>query len=127
MEAVQPSEKELHKNLVKLLRQLQNSHDFLFFHIKNDVGMRRNNFFYDLKSLGVLPGVADFCIMTSDSIVFLEIKTKKGKLSPKQKVFLKDVKRLGHQAFVAYGWDDILEKTKKIIKIGEEYGLGRTA
>ena len=110
------TEKALHKNLVKLLRLYQNSYDFLFFHIKNDVGSRRNGFFYDLKPLGVLPGVADFCIMTPGKIDFLEIKTKKGKLSPNQKTFLENAKRLGHQATVAYGWDDILKKIDQIIK-----------
>ena len=109
------SEKTLHTALVKLLRLYQNSHDFLFFHVKNDVGARRGNFFFDLKHLGVLPGVADFCIVKSGQMVFFEIKTKKGRLSPNQKIFLENVKRLGHQATVAYGWDDILEKVDKII------------
>ncbi len=108
-------EKDLHKNLVKLLRLYQNSHDFLFFHIKNDVGARRGNFFYDLKPMGVLPGVADFCIIKKDGIYFLEIKTEKGKLSENQQRFLNEVKRMGHQAMVAYGWDDISEKAKNIV------------
>ena len=108
-------ERDLHKNLVKLLHLYQHSHDFIFFHVKNDVGARRGNFFYDLKPMGVLPGVADFCIVKSGQTIFFEIKTKKGKLSLNQKNFLENVKRLGHQAIVAYGWDDILEKIDKII------------
>ena len=109
------TEKILHKQLVKLLRIYQNSVDFIFFHVKNDVGARRGNFFFDLKHLGVLPGVADFCIVKAGKTIFFEIKTKKGRLSPNQKVFLENVKRLGHQAIVAYGWDDILEKVDNII------------
>lgn len=108
-------EKVLHKNLVKLLRLYQNSHDFLFFHIKNDVGSRRGRFFYDLKPMGVLPGVADFCIVKKGEVVFLEIKTSKGNLSDNQKKFLKDVTALGHQAYVAYGWEDILSKVDEIL------------
>lgn len=111
----QPSEKELHKSLVRLLRLYQNSHDFLFFHVKNDVGLRRDRFFYDLKPMGVLPGVADFCIIKKGEVVFLEIKTVKGRLSENQKKFLSDVSFLGHKVYVAYGWEDILEKVDEII------------
>lgn len=97
------------------MRNHQESHDFLFFHVKNDVGVRRGHFFYDLKPLGVLPGVADFCIVKPGKVVFLEIKKKKGKLSENQKNFLNSVKNLGHEAYVAYGWEDILEKIYKIL------------
>ena len=114
------SEKDLHKNLVKLLRFYQNNHNFLFFHIKNDVGKRRNNFFYDLKSLGVLPGVSDFCILTPGKTTFFEIKTRKGRLSPKQNIFKANVERLGHEFVVAYGWEEILKKVNRIILKKEE-------
>jgi hypothetical protein len=108
-------EKDLHKQLVKLLRHKQTTQNFLFFHVKNDVGRRANGFFYDLKPMGVLPGVADFCILKEGETIFFEIKTSKGKLSDNQKIFLKNVQELGHKTYVAYGWDDILEKVKKIL------------
>ena len=108
-------ERDLHKALVQLLRLYQKTHNFIFFHIKNDVGARRGNFFYDLKPMGVLPGVADFCFIKKDSIAFLEIKTLKGKLSENQKDFIEKVQSLGHEAVVGYGWNDILEKVNKII------------
>ena len=47
--------------------------------------------------------------------VFLEIKTEKGRLSENQKIFIKNAQSLGHDAQVAYGWDDILEKIDSII------------
>lgn len=115
------TEKILHKQLVKLLRIYQNSVDFIFFHVKNDVGARRGNFFFDLKHLGVLPGVSDFCIIKRGEVNFLEIKTSKGRLSKNQKKFQEDVTALGHKSYVAYGWDDILEKIDTIITTqGEE-------
>ena len=115
------NEKDLHKALVKLLRLYQNSHNFVFFHVKNDVGARRGNFFYDLKPMGVLSGVADFCFLKENGeTVFLEIKTKKGRLSDNQKKFFSDIASLGHTAYVAYGWEDILETVDKIIGIGDE-------
>jgi len=112
-------EKVLHKRLVQLLRLYQDSHDFLFFHVKNDVGARRDRFFHDLKPMGVLPGVADFCIVKQDEVVFLEIKTLKGRLSDNQKRFLEKVSRLGHRSYVAYGWEDIVEKVERILGKGD--------
>ena len=108
-------EKDLHKSLVKLLRHKQETQNFIFFHVKNDVGRRANGFFYDLKPMGVLPGVADFCILKEGETIFFEIKTEKGRLSDNQKIFLKNVQELGHRTYVAYGWDDILEKVEKIL------------
>ena len=109
-------EKDLHKSLVRLLRQKQKDQKFVFFHIKNDVGRRANGFYFDLKPLGVLPGVADFCfLLGKGKTIFLEIKKEKGKLSENQKEFKKDLKDLEHQMFVAYGWEDILEKVTKIL------------
>ena len=109
-------EKDLHKNLVRLLRQKQKDQKFVFFHIKNDVGRRANGFYFDLKPLGVLRGVADFCfLLEKGKTVFLEIKTDKGKLSENQKDFMEDLQDLDHQMYVAYGWEDIIEKVNKIL------------
>ena len=57
------SERDLHKSLVKLLREKQSHNEFLFFHIKNDIGSSRGCPFYDPRPLGVVAGVADFCIL----------------------------------------------------------------
>lgn len=84
------------------------------------MGVRRGNFFFDLKHLGVLPGVADFCIIKQGEVNFLEIKTKRGKLSKNQKKFQEDVTTLGHKSYVAYGWDDILKKIDTLLTKKEE-------
>ena len=104
------SERDLHKSLVKLLRQKQYHDEFLFFHVKNDVGSSRGGRFYDPRPLGVLAGVADFCILRQGKTFFLEIKTDKGRLSKEQRKFLVEVNRLGHVGFVAFGWNDIMDK-----------------
>ena len=119
--AAEPTEKVLHKNLVKLLRIYQKSLDFVFFHIKNDVGRRAGNFFYDLKPMGVLPGTADFCILSKKGVYFLEIKTLKGRLSDEQKRFLLEVNRLGYCGLVAFGWADILGKVENILLSKQSY------
>ena len=105
----------MHKDLVKLLRYYQQSHDFLFFHIKNDVGCADKRRFYDPRPLGVLKGAADFCILNKRGICFLEIKTLKGRLSDEQRQFLVDVNRLGQVGLVAFGWSDILAKVDSIV------------
>ena len=108
-------EKDLHKRLVKLLKERQDHYDFLFFHVKNDVGASRGQRFYDPRPLGVLAGVADFCILNTRGVYFLEIKTLKGRLSDEQKRFLVEVNLLGHCGLVAFGWSDILGKVENIL------------
>lgn len=103
-------ERDLHKRLVKILREKQSHDEFLFFHIKNDVGSSRNTRFYDPRPLGVVAGVADFCILRNGKTYFLEIKSDKGRLSKEQRKFLVDVNRLGHVGMVGFGWNDIMDK-----------------
>ena len=107
-------ERNLHKSIVKLLRKKQSHNEFLFFHIKNDVGSSRNTRFYDPRPLGVLAGVADFCILRNGKTYFLEIKSDKGRLSKEQRKFLVDVNRLGHVGVVGFGWNDIMDKLDSI-------------
>lgn len=115
---IKVKEVDLHKGVVQLLRTYQKTTEFIFFHIKNDVGRRRNNFFYDLKPLGILPGVPDICfLLPNGNITFLELKTKQGKLSDNQKKFIFQAEKLNHNIIVGYGWDDILKKIKKILNI----------
>ena len=103
-------ERDLHKRLVKLLREKQSHDKFLFFHIKNDVGSSRGTRFYDPRPLGVLAGVADFCILRNGKTYFLEIKSDKGRLSKEQRKFLVEVNQMGHIGMVGFGWDDIMDK-----------------
>ena len=106
-------ERDLHKRLVKFLKKRQVRDNFLFFHVKNDVGSSRGQRFYDPRPLGVLAGVADFCILRNGKTYFLEIKSDKGRLSHEQKMFLVDVNRLGHSGLVGFGWDDIMDKLER--------------
>ena len=64
--------------------------------------------------MGVLPGVADFCIVKPGKVVFRD-QEKRGNYLKTRKNFLNSIKNLGHEAYVAYGWEDILEKIYKIL------------
>lgn len=116
-------EKEIHKKVVSYLRNLQSSQitpPFIFFHVKNDVGFRRGNFFYDLKPLGVLSGVPDFIFLVNKnnipSAFFLELKTKRGRLSENQKKFILDAKTLGFNCLVSYGLEQALQAVTLILE-----------
>ena len=107
-------ERDLHKSLVKFLREKQAHDEFLFFHVKNDIGSSRGVRFYDPRPLGVLAGVADFCILRNGRAFFLEIKSDKGRLSKEQRKFLVEVNRLGHVGIVGFGWNDIMDKLEGV-------------
>jgi hypothetical protein len=97
---------------------MQSQKDFVFFHVKNDVGGRRGNFFFDLRPLGVLSGVSDFVfLLPGGKVAFLEIKADKGKLSHNQKSFIANARKLGHNVSVTYGWEQTLSKATAIVSL----------
>jgi hypothetical protein len=65
-----------------------------------------------LKAEGVLAGVADLTIVALGKVVFVEMKTAKGKQQPSQKVFEAGVKRLGHEYYVCHSFDEFRECCK---------------
>ena len=56
----------------------------LFFKIKND-GLKNLRTAISDKATGLIPGVADTCLIHKGKAVFLEFKTEIGKQSPAQK------------------------------------------
>lgn len=59
-----------------------------------------------LKEEGVLPGVSDLVLILPGRVVFVEIKTAAGRLSPVQKAFREVVQGLGHPYVVWRSLDD---------------------
>ena len=53
-----------------------------------------------LKAEGALSGVADLIILAPNKVLFIEMKTKKGKQQQSQIDFQANCERLGHQYFV---------------------------
>ena len=49
-----------------------------------------------MKGMGVKTGVSDLILVAKNIIIFVELKTQKGKQDPEQIIFEKQVKELGH-------------------------------
>lgn len=51
----------------------------------------------NMKRAGILAGVSDLILVANKSILFIEMKTEKGKQTEYQKIFQKNVERLGFE------------------------------
>lgn len=58
-------------------------------------------------------GVADILGIMKGKFICIEVKGPKGRLSPSQKTFLKEVSDLGAIAFVARSVDEVKDKLEK--------------
>lgn len=88
-----PKETEITNSIRSLLKQ------FGIFHYKNHGG------------LGSAPGLPDITGVLKDGRGFwIEVKTQRGKLSPKQKKFIENINLAGGIAFVARSIDDVIDK-----------------
>lgn len=62
------------------------------------------------KSLGVIPGIPDLIILLPKGrIIFIEVKSEKGRISENQKMFHVELERLGHAVYIIRGVDDLKE------------------
>lgn len=71
-----------------------------------------------LKEEGVLPGVADLELVLPGRVIFVEIKTSTGRLSPAQKAFREAVQGLGHSYVVWRSLDDCIDFLMHVKKGG---------
>lgn len=71
-----------------------------------------------LKEEGVLPGVSDLVLILPGRVVFVEIKTSTGRLSPAQKAFREAVQGLGHSYVVWRSLDDCIDFLMQVKKGG---------
>ena len=88
------------------------------FHIPNG-GYRNAREAANLKRQGVKAGVPDLCIPVAKGGyhgLYIEMKTKKGKLSDKQKAWLSLLHDQGYAACVAYGAGQAIDIIAKYIR-----------
>jgi hypothetical protein len=86
------------------------------FHVPNG-GYRDRVTASVLKAMGVRAGVPDLCLpLPGGGTYWLELKTKKGRLSATQKKFHEMLCSLGHIVETAYGFEDAQDKLEKVVK-----------
>ena len=69
-----------------------------------------------LKKEGVVAGVPDLHILLENGkSFFVELKTKKGKLSINQKNTISEIEKRGYEVLVGYGIDDIIKQVNDTI------------
>lgn len=61
------------------------------------------------QGLGSTPGIPDIVGIWQGKPLFIEVKTRKGKLSEVQKAKINEIKRAGGIAFVARNLDDVID------------------
>ncbi|MCP4159848.1 MAG: VRR-NUC domain-containing protein [Deltaproteobacteria bacterium] len=66
----------------------------------------------DLLLTGLLSGVSDLIVVLKGKVLFVEVKNEKGKQSPKQILFQKQVENLGFKYYLVRNLEDF----KKVIK-----------
>lgn len=83
----------------------------VWFHVPNETVVSGSKDFLRLrkkKALGLIPGAPDFVLVSNENAVFLELKTKKGRLSPAQEKFKKWCELLSVKYYVARSVDDLV-------------------
>ena len=86
----------------------------LLWHIPNG-GLRIKSVAYRLKKQGVRPGVPDLFLAVAKHGffgLFIEMKSKDGKVTKEQEIYLDILNEQGYKAVVCYGWNE----AAKIIK-----------
>ena len=69
-----------------------------------------------LKQEGVLAGFADLILIADNSVLFVEVKTEKGRQSERQKDFQKRVNLLGFEYIIVRSLNDFISSTEKWLK-----------
>ena len=75
----------------------------------------------NLKKEGALAGVSDLIIVAENAVLFVEMKTAKGKQSDYQVAFQKAVERLGHAYKICRSLTDFQLTVERWLK--ERYGI----
>ena len=94
-------ESQLHKACADYLHLVENRHDdFLWYTVANEGPGANKVRAAKFKAVGVRPGVADIMILHSGKAIAIELKTAKGVISEKQKVFAKSFTQAGGEYFI---------------------------
>jgi hypothetical protein len=111
MELKEMSEDRAQMELVSWFRKLH--YGVMIYHTPNG-GSRNKSEASKLKCMGVTPGIPDLFI--PEWLLWIEMKTTKGKLSEDQKDVIRYMESIGHECLVCYGLEDAKEKISHFCK-----------
>ena len=89
--------------------------EYLCFSVPNG-GIRTQKNARILKAEGLLAGVADLIIVLPNKVLFIEIKTEKGRQQQTQKDFQNKVEALEHDYYVCRSFDEFVQTVEQKIK-----------
>lgn len=99
------AEEVFHMQAWEIIRSFKRP-DALAFHVPN--GEKRNrSTAAKLKRMGVVSGVADFCIVVDGRCHFVELKTSTGRQAPAQKSFAALAEAAGASYWIVRHMDDL--------------------
>ena len=101
----------------QLLNYLANTHYFRHFHVPNE-GKRSVSYHAKMKKMGLRSGCPDIIVeYPQGRVLYIELKTKKGRLSDNQKLWAVQSKALGTPHFIVKGGlTECLDQIKEIIQ-----------
>ena len=101
------------------LNILANTYYFRHFHVANE-GKRSINYHAQMKRMGLKAGCPDIIVeYPQGRILYIELKTPKGRLSDNQKLWAVQSKGLGTPHFIVQG--EVLECVQQIKEIVRQY------
>lgn len=104
------TESALQMQIAQVLRM----QGYIFFSVPNEALGKINhrgdkNRMMRLKAMGLRSGVSDLVVVLKDRVIFMEVKTERGKQSESQFAFEKEVAALGHQYVVVKSVEEALK------------------
>lgn len=80
----------LQQNCITWFRE--NYPEWIIFSVPNEAAWKNKPFF---AATGMMDGVSDLIAVTNSNVIFIELKSAKGRQTPAQKEFQQKVERLG--------------------------------
>ena len=101
----------------QLLNYMANTYYFRHFHVPNE-GKRSISYHAKMKKMGLRSGCPDIIVeYPQGRVLYIELKTKKGRLSDNQKLWAVQSKALGTPHFIVKGGlTECLDQIKEIIQ-----------
>lgn len=105
------TEHEIQKSVVRWFKK--NYPNYIIFSTNNEATFKNQ---YFLES-GVLSGVSDLVVILPNKVLFVELKTERGKQSKSQKEFEVKIKSLNYNYYIIRNLENFKELIKSILEI----------